>query len=252
MKEIWRDIKGFEGIFRVSNYGRIMGYPRRSKDGRILRARLLTGCKYSNGYLVVNLKYESLIKRVPIHRLVAETFIPNPYNLPMVNHKDENKTNNRVDNLEWCDAKYNTTYGTARDRMRNSLVRNKSKRIRQYSLAGEFIQEFPSIADASNATGAKRSEICSCCKQKESSVSSKGFLWRYADECADNIIPPYSKKPSSLMRSVSQYTTNGDFIKTYRCIDDAMRETGTRHSGIYNCCVGRYKSSNGYIWRYNN
>lgn len=252
MKEIWRDIKGFEGIFRVSNYGRIMGYPRISKDNRYLPPRILKGSLYSNGYLVVKLRFDGLLKRVAIHRLVAETFIHNPNGLPIINHKDENKLNNRADNLEWCTQQYNNNYGTAVQRRTESFVKNNSKAVRQYSLSGELIKEYRSIADAARASGACMSEISSCCNLRDNVISANGFQWRFTKDCLDARIPAYSIKPSSLMRPISQYTTDGKFIKNYRCIDDAVKETGTRHSSIYACCVGRYKTANGYIWRYNN
>lgn len=252
MKEIWRDVKGFEGVYQVSNYGKVMGYPRISKDNRYLPPRILKGSLYSNGYLVVKLRFDGLLKRVAIHRLVAETFIHNPNGLLIINHKDENKLNNRVDNLEWCTHQYNTTYGTSRERQRETFVKNNSRRVRQYSLDGVFIKEYRCVADASRETGALDSEICACCSDKQRALSANGFQWKYSDICSDENIPAYSIKPSPLIQSVSQYTTNGDFIKTYRSIQEAVDTTKTRRSSIYACCVGRYKTANGYIWRYNN
>ena len=115
MKEIWKDIIGFEGIYEISNLGRI----RRIKTGRILSTRRSDGW-----YITVTLYKDKKRYGKSLHRLVAETFVPNPYNLPEVNHIDEDKINNRADNLEFCDHKYNVNYGTIKDRTRNTKLKN--------------------------------------------------------------------------------------------------------------------------------
>ena len=115
MKEIWKDIIGFEGIYEISNLGRI----RRIKTGRILSTRRSDGW-----YITVTLYKDKKRYGKSLHRLVAETFVPNPYNLPEVNHIDEDKINNRADNLEFCDRKYNVNYGTIKDRIRNTRLKN--------------------------------------------------------------------------------------------------------------------------------
>ena len=115
MKEIWKDIIGFEGIYEISNLGRI----RRIKTGRILSTR-----RYDGWYITVTLYKDKKRYGKLLHRLVAETFVPNPYNLPEVNHIDEDKTNNRADNLEFCDHKYNVSYGTIKDKIRNTKLKN--------------------------------------------------------------------------------------------------------------------------------
>lgn len=109
MIEEWRPVPGYEGLYEVSSYGRV----RNSKTYRILKAWI------TFGYLMVELSGR---KRFYVHRLVAETFIPNIEKLPQVNHKDEDKTNNRVDNLEWCTAKYNINYGSRTERQKNTNI----------------------------------------------------------------------------------------------------------------------------------
>lgn len=107
--EIWKDIDGFEGRYKISNYGRV-----RNRDGLIKTQRK------RNGYHSVGLRYGDGRKHYSLHRLVAEAFVANenPSIFNQVNHRDENKENNRADNLEWCDGMYNTHYGTAIERMR--------------------------------------------------------------------------------------------------------------------------------------
>lgn len=123
IKEIWRPIKGYENLYEISNHGRIKGVDRYVK-GRYGNLRFQKGhirkATYNNrGYQAIPLCKDGKYKTFLVHRLVAETFIPNPDNLPEVNHKDENKENNYVDNLEWCTRKYNMNYGITQYRIHN-------------------------------------------------------------------------------------------------------------------------------------
>lgn len=130
MKEIWKDVpvKPFNKYYMVSNLGRIKSAPHkvRCRNGRIypVRGQILRA-EHPHNYHMVSLcsGYHSHEKKLQVHRLVAKAFIKNPHNLPMVNHKDENKQNNNVNNLEWCDCKYNVNYGTAKEQIgkKNSL-----------------------------------------------------------------------------------------------------------------------------------
>ena len=114
MVEVWKDIEGFEGLYRVSNLGNVEALNFRGKGERKMLKKTLT----AQGYEKVALKKRPYL----VHRLVAQAFIDNPENMPMINHKDEVKTNNCMTNLEWCDAKYNSNYGTARERSRRPVV----------------------------------------------------------------------------------------------------------------------------------
>lgn len=123
MEEIWKDVVGYETLYQVSNLGRIKRlqkeYTDTYKSGRhrVLPERLLSPSVNKNGYVLVDLHNEQGRVRKYVHRIVAEAFISNPDNLPCVNHKDENKANNQLENLEWCDYYYNNNYGTTRKRM---------------------------------------------------------------------------------------------------------------------------------------
>ena len=113
--EEWKEIPGYEGLYEVSNMGNVRN---------IRRNTLLRLSKDCYGYTQVSLYKNSIRTGLRVHRLVAQAFLSNPDNLPQVNHKDEDKSNNRVDNLEWCDSKYNLNYGTARIRSRNTNIKN--------------------------------------------------------------------------------------------------------------------------------
>ena len=113
--EEWKEIPGYEGLYEVSNKGNVRN---------VRRNKLLRLQKTNNGYIRVVLSKNRIKTGFQVHRLVALTFLPNPLNLPQVNHLDENKKNNNIDNLEWCTAKYNINYGTARIRTRDTKIKN--------------------------------------------------------------------------------------------------------------------------------
>ena len=117
MMEEWRAVPGYEGLYEVSNIGNVRN---------VRRNTLLRLQKTKYGYIQVWLYKNGISTGLKVHRLVAQAFLPNPDNLPMINHKDEDKTNNRVENLEWCDAKYNNTYGTRQDKVRDTAIKNGS------------------------------------------------------------------------------------------------------------------------------
>lgn len=170
-------------------------------EGNIYSYRKGTPMKYykdKKGYAKIDLKINNKkYKGLSVHRLIAKTFIPNPFNLPQINHKDENKLNNCVDNLEWCNNKYNANYGTRNERMSKSLkghivpkdtimkLRNSSrnKKIVQYDLNNNIIATFISISSATRA-GFSNKHIIDCCKGRKEIY--KGFRWRYADELFSN------------------------------------------------------------------
>lgn len=129
MEEIWKDIPGYEGLYQVSNLGRVKSFDRYVEydNGRGIhyhKGRFIKPSISPGGYRIIGLYKEKVRRSAKVSRLVAEAFIPNPDNLPIVNHKDENKTNDTVENLEWCDIKYNTNYGTGIERMVNTKYHN--------------------------------------------------------------------------------------------------------------------------------
>jgi len=182
MQEVWKDVKGYENLYQVSNFGRVRSLDRvvRNKNNgvKIIRGRIMSQHLVGHGYYHIVLSKDGKIKGHLVHRLVAQTFIPNPQKLPQVNHKDENKLNNNIDNLEWCDSTYNNNYGTVK--VRHSLSQlnhiSSSKPVKMLK-NDKTIQIFPSISEATRVTGCKRQGVYACCKgiQKH----HKGYQWQY-------------------------------------------------------------------------
>ena len=170
--EEWRNIIGYEGLYQVSNLGRVKSLGNGS--GNNSKEKILKGSKNKFGYLKVNLYKDGKQKTHKVHRLVASAFIPNPNNLPEVNHKDEDKTNNIVTNIEYCDRTYNNNYGTHNDRMAKSL----SIPILQFNKDGEFIRKWDSAIQAQKELGVNQGNISKCCKGKLKSASN--YIWMYA------------------------------------------------------------------------
>lgn len=143
------------------------------RTGRMKRVKQTHDGK---GYLIFNSKG----RMVKSHRLIAELFIPNPDNLPQVNHINEIKDDNRVENLEWCDNKYNSTYGTHVERVRSATTNGKlSKKVYQYALDGSFVREFPSAKEVQRQLGYDNGTISKCCHGKLK--HAYGYVWRYAE-----------------------------------------------------------------------
>lgn len=174
--EIWKDVVGYEGLYQVSNLGRVKSLPRIVKNGKIYRRvneRIMANLRAHNGYIKAYLKRFGKGVNKSIHRMVAEAFIPNPLNLPQVNHIDEDKTNNRVENLEWCTAKHNTCYGTRPKR----IAAKNSKPVFQFSLDGGFLREFESVKVAAETLKVHPSSIYTCVQGIHS--IAYGYKWAY-------------------------------------------------------------------------
>lgn len=166
MEEIWKTIEDCPE-FMVSNLGRVKSL-KRGKE------KILSQWITRRGYLEVPISNKNgYRKQYSVHRLVATHFIPNPNNLPEVNHKDECKTNNCVDNLEWCDRKYNANYG------KHSPKIILSKPVIQYSLDGYMLKVWDSASDAQREIP-KNQKICECCQGKRN--KSGGYKWKYYDK----------------------------------------------------------------------
>ena len=192
--EIWKDVVGFEGYYQVSNLGRVRSLDRVVPDSRgatkSLKGRVKLQRVDKYGYPGVRLNINCRHIHSTVHRLVAKAFIPNPENCEAIIHKDEDKTNNHVENLEWCTIEYNNNYGTRNKRVSISQ-RNRpdlSKPVLQYTLDGQFVKEYPSLAEAARAVCGMYSNIKSCAnggfysRKRDKWVNvnhSMGYKWRW-------------------------------------------------------------------------
>ena len=181
--EIWKDMPDYEGLYQISNKGRVKSVQRVINEGTkfsyISKEKILKTAISKDGYIYAYLCKNGKMKSKAIHRLVAIAFIPNDGLLSDVNHKDENKLNNSVENLEWCSKEYNTKYGTRTERT--------SKPILQYTKDGVFVRRFASVKEASRIAGIGSSNISNCAKNKVlikdgkeyKCLSAGGYIWKY-------------------------------------------------------------------------
>lgn len=158
MKEIWKDVEGVFG-YQVSNLGRVRSLF--SRYGKRAYPRVMKGSIDSHGYVQVTISIDGKSKLMLVHRLVAKAFIPNPLNLEMVNHKDENPLNNSVHNLEWCTRSYNNSYGHATDSYRRAVC----------CIYGETAYFFNSIKEASAKMNIPATSIFNALKRQSPMIS---------------------------------------------------------------------------------
>ena len=171
MKEEWMDVKGYEGFYKVSNMGRILSLKRRTTNEHIMKQHIS-----KDGYWQVCLCKNNNVITHRVHRLVAEAFVPNPLNYPVINHKDENKLNNQYDNLEWCTVKQNTRYKDMHIRRmayrKKPIIAEKDGVEKLYSCSG----------DVAKALGIARGNVSSCAGKRYGHKSVHGYHFRFATD----------------------------------------------------------------------
>ena len=175
MKESWKDIAGYEGLYQISDHGRVKSFRKGKRIGAKGEA-LLKPTLNANGYPQVTL-YRSPSDRHKflVHRLVAEAFLANPDSFEAVNHIDENPLNNIVTNLEWCTISYNNAYGTAK--IRASIT--AGQRVQQFTINGVLLATYESMHIASEITGIEKHAIKDCCSGH--CQTGAGYIWKYAE-----------------------------------------------------------------------
>ena len=240
--EVWKPVIGYEGFYEVSNNGRVRSIDRVVfQQGRIQKYKGAIMSQYlrNNGYYSVRLSIGNKKKTFSVHRLVAKAFIPNNNNYPCINHKDEVKTNNNVENLEWCTIKYNVNYGTAI--LRKSL--KMGKKIAQYDSNGKLIGTFYSINEAERKNNIKIGNSILF-----NNHTAGGYFWRLFESTPPICIDVHFSKNHS--RRVCQYSKDLELIAIYESGRKASDKTGFKHENILACCRGKQKSCGGFIWAF--
>ena len=189
IEEKWKPVVGYEGLYEVSSLGRVRSLSRSIQGHKgyyVIPSRILKGF-YAYGYRYVELRKGGKLKSYRVHRLVAEAFLPNPNKYPIINHKNEIRDDNRVDNIEWCTHKYNSNYGNIKSKQKQS---SHCRPIIQLTKEGIFVAKYQSIADASKATKIEHTNIIQCAKGKLLKCRdgklrirryAGGFIWKYEE-----------------------------------------------------------------------
>lgn len=216
MKEVWKDIKGYEGLYQVSNLGNVrsLNYNRQ----KIIKQ--LRPCKNIRGYWAVSLLKNNKRKTKMVHRLVAESFIENTKNNILVNHKDGNKNNNCAANLEWCTPQYNINeaFRMGLNKAKKGQEHHLSRKVKQYDLDGNFIKKWNCFRDIEREQGFKHSNISACCNGKYDKMY--GYRWEYAEYIDKDIIVNKINKNKELLNK-----TNDEDLKQELIIENnVLRE----------------------------
>lgn len=170
---------GFEDYYEVSSYGRVRSKDRitiyKNGNKHLHKGKILSAALNVHGYRKVSLSVNGVSFTKSVCRLVAIAFLPNPFNLPQVNHIDENKLNDNVCNLEWCTPKYNMNYGSVKERR----AEKRKKGILQFTADGAFVREWDSATSAERELGISHSHIAKCCRGKANQTGN--YIWKYKD-----------------------------------------------------------------------
>lgn len=226
MKEIFKDILGYEGLYQVSNLGNVKS---------MYTNKILSAATKKRGYQYVNLYKDKLSKMHQIHRLVATAFIPNPNNLPIVNHKDEDPTNNKAENLEWCTHTYNINYGTATKKIRQSRLGNN------FGMIG---QDAPMYGKHHSEETKKK--ISESLKAENNHFYGKSHALETRMKISETLKGLNAGANNPAARKVLCITTG----EIFSCAKDASNKYRLNHSALCKCCKGISKSCGGMKWKY--
>lgn len=180
MEEIWKPVVGYEGFYEVSSMGRVKSLERKDCLGRTVKERILKQAVTHDGYLRVGLYAGGKLKTLKIHRLVCEAFNDNRDEKPEVNHINEDKTDNRASNLEWCTRTWNNNHGTRNERAAKSIAKALSKPVGQYTRDGELVKIWSSTMEVQRQAGFSQGNISKAANGNRK--TAYGFIWKYKDK----------------------------------------------------------------------
>lgn len=285
MPEIWRDVDGYEGFYKVSNFGRIKRVEHSDKFGHFYKERVLTITPKKHGYARVHLSKDGIAEWVSVHRIVAKAFVPQKTGCNIVNHLDNNPSNNSAENLEWTTYKGNMQYAAMQGRMKgnpeNLKKAQKAKEIPVVAIKGDKRTLYKSGSEAGRLLGVSPGHIAAACRKEYGYKTVGGYEWEYADpelqskqspnktsrvkdevlqELRDRMLGNTIMKGRKLNqktkiklsiangRAVLQFEKTGEFVAEYHSARDAMKKTGIHH--INACANGERKLAGGYVWRW--
>lgn len=255
MRELWKSIKNYEGLYEISNYGHIRSLDRYVIDKGKKSFRKGTNisiCKNEHGYKYVTLYKDGKQKHKYLHRLVAEAFIDNPNNYPEVNHLDFDKSNNYVTNLEWCSKRCNMNHAHI-----NGKLSNKQNNIPiiKIGLDGTVLEKYPSFVIAAESVKGIPQNISQCCNHKTMSVY--GYYWEYDDGNYDigSILDIDNRKIIKSKGRTSKPVAKIDMktnkvIAIYPSMKSAGEDNHCQSNYIGKCCNGRIGEYRGYKWHH--
>lgn len=287
MKEIWKDVVGYEGFYEVSNLGRIKRVEHYDSKNHRYCERILSLNPQKNGYVRVHLSKNGIAEWESLHRIVATAFVEKKDGCDIVNHLDNNPSNNKAENLEWTTYKGNMEYAAIQGRMKykpeNLKKAQESNKKAVIATNGDVTHYFSSQVEAANFLGVNSCHISAACRKEYGYKKVGGYEWTYTDKEYQKKVKPNKVKMSeeeyseflrkrmignkimlgkklsektkeklrkSQTKEVVQFQKNGEFVAEYYSTQEAKRCTGISH--IDDCCRGDRNTAGGYIWRYKN
>ena len=256
--EVWKDAVGFEGLYQVSNMGRVKSLCYNHTKKECILKQVLN----KEGYFVLSLYKYKTKKQFFVHRLVYEAFhgfmpkwdvTASGDERLEINHKDENKQNNKLENLELVSCTQNLNYGSHNQKMADSL----SRKVFQYTIDGELVKIWKSTQEC-HRNGFTSSAVTLCCHNKYNNRKKdgrlyKGYIWSYEqltkDQCIESANYTFARREKVAQKTVYQYTQDLQFVKKWRSTSECGKN-GFSQRTVCRCCNGFTKTHYGYIWSY--